>query len=634
MSGICGIVSCDRDLPLSRAHLVPMVGALDVARQGPGVILTSGAVGMAAQTFPGRLAGIADANRFGHHFVLAFHGSVYNLKQLLPLAEDMHDPISALLYLYLREGMSCIERFRGEFALAIWDGAKETFYLATDRFRVHPLFYYHDHNKLVFSSRMNSMLASSLAVTVSIDPEATVDVIASSIIPTPKTIFREVKKLPPGHLLTYRKGDITLTPYWNVSFNHADPAIKSDLVQKLREHMSEAVSYRFECDRAIDRIGTFLSGGIDSSTVTGTLTRLAGRPVKSFSIGFDVPRFNEISYARIAARAFAAEHYEYFVTPKDAFDAIPILLEAFDEPFANASAVPVYFCAKLARDHGVDFLYAGDGGDELFAGNERYATQRLFDYYSRIPIPVRTHLINPLVFRLAEKHSFPLFIKGKKYIQRASLPYHERISSYDLFRVLKLTELFEPDFLATLPANYDPYAIVSQYFFQAPADADLDRHLYVDWKLTLSDNDLPKVTRMTEANGIAVRYPFLDSALVDFSVTIPAEIKMQRRRLRSFFKDAYADLLPVQTRRKQKHGFALPIPLWLRTDGRMKELMYDLILGSRIYQRGFLRRKAVEDLIEAHKTDDTSFYGTALWNLMMLELWHQRHDTVYVPHAP
>lgn len=627
MSGICGIVSRDKDLPLSQEHLVPMVHALDVARQGPGVILTSGPVGMAAQRFPGRLAGLAEAICHGHRFILAFHGSLYNLKHLISLTEQEPDPITALLGLYLREAMTFINRLRGEFALAIWDGLEESLHLATDRFRVHPLFYYQDQNKFVFGSSMKGILTCPLPITRTINPEAIVDVIASSMIPTPKTIFREVNKLPPGHHLTYREGEVTLSPYWIVTFNHPDPASKKELARKLRSHMTEAVSTRLESDRASDRIGTFLSGGIDSSTLTGTLTRLVGRPIKSFSIGFDVSRFNEISYARIAARAFAAEHYEYSVTPKDVFDAIPILLHAFDEPFANASAVPVYFCAKLARDHGVDFLYAGDGGDELFAGNERYATQRLFDYYSHIPAPLRTHLINPVIFTLADKLPLPLFSKGKKYIQRASLPYHERISSYNFFRVLHMTDFFEPAFLETLPQDYDPYAITSQYYFQVSAKHDLDRHLYIDWKLTLADNDLIKVTRMTEALAIAVRYPFLDNRLVDFSVTIPANIKMKGTRLRSFFKTASADLLPPEIRRKQKHGFALPIPVWLRSDTSLSELMHDLALGARICQRGYFRKKTVQDLIAAHKTDETSFYGTALWNLMMLELWLRNYDT-------
>lgn len=627
MSGICGIVARDTDQRLSQIHLSPMLSALDVSSQGPGVSRISGPVGMGAQRFPGRMSGVTELTWLGQPFLLAFHGSLYNLKELFPKAGQGSDPIRELLTLFQREGMVFLDQLRGEFALALWNGLDNTLYLATDRFRVHPLFYYQDQSKFVFASSMKGILTCPLPIIHTINPEAVVDVIASSIIPTPKTIFRTVRKLPPGHVLTYHKGEANLTNYWAVRFQYPDGTTKAELAQELKAHLNNAVSIRFEQDKSSDRVGTFLSGGVDSSTVTGILSCLAGGPVKTFSIGFDVRPFNEINYARIAARAFGTEHYEYFVTPKDTLDAIPMLLETFDEPFANASSIPVYFCAKLARAHGVDTLYAGDGGDELFAGNERYATQRMFDTYSRIPIAVRTHFLNPLVFTLAESLPLPLFVKGKKYIQRASLPYHERISSYNFFRVLPMSDFFEPAFLETLSQDYDPYAIASQYYFQAPAHTDLDRHLYIDWKLTLADNDLIKVTRMTEALGIAVRYPFLDTALVDFSVTVPANIKMKGTRLRSFFKGAYADLLPVEIRRKPKHGFGLPIPVWLRTDTRLNELMHDLTLGARIYQRGYFRKKAIEDLIDAHKTDETSFYGTTLWNLMMLELWLRNCDT-------
>jgi asparagine synthase (glutamine-hydrolysing) len=387
--------------------------------------------------------------------------------------------------------------------------------------------------------------------------------------------------------------------------------------------MIDAISVRLEQENSIARIGTFLSGGVDSSTVTGVLTQLAKRSMKSFSIGFQEQRFNEINYARIAARAFGAEHYEYFVSPQDTYDVIPVLLEAFDEPFANASAIPTYYCAKIAREHGVDVLYAGDGGDELFAGNERYATQRLLEYYHMVPKCFIELFVKPLVFTLADRRGWELCVKGKKYVQRASVPYPERLSSYEFFKCVPLAEFFADDLLEVIGRHYNPYAPVHAYYGQAPAQSDLDRQLYIDLKLAISDNDLFKVTRMTEAVGITVRFPFLDQRLAEFAATVPAHIKMRGRELRSFFKKAYADLLPTEIRTKQKHGFGLPIPVWLRTDKQLNEMMYDLVLSPQSLQRGYFRKKALEKLIECHKTDKTSFYGTTLWNLMTLELWHR-----------
>jgi asparagine synthase (glutamine-hydrolysing) len=602
-----------------------MVQALTIAGQGDGFTVSLGSAGIGVQKSTRRLAGIAEVCIAKRPVVLAFYGSLYNLQELVALAEPASNALRGLVRLYVEDGMAFLERLRGEFTLALWDGREEVLHLATDRFRILPLFYCLEVDKLVFASRMRAILACPFPIKRTINPEAIVDVLAASVIPTPKTIFREVKKLPPGHLLTYRRGEVKLAPYWEINFLEADGAAEAELARKLRAHLAEAVSIRLAEDGMSSRIGTFLSGGVDSSTVTGVLAQLTERPLKSFSIGFDEQRFNELHYARIAARAFGAEHYEYLVTPRDTYTAIPVLLEAFDEPFANASAIPTYFCAKLAREHEVDVLYAGDGGDELFAGNERYATQRLFDCYHKLPVWLREPLIKPLVFGLADGFRRELFIKGKKYIQRASIPYPERLSSYYLLRVVPMAELLEDALLEMLGRDYDAYNPIAFYYYKAPARSELERQLYIDLKLAISDSDLFKVTRMAEAACVTVRFPFLDHRLAEFAARVPARVKMRGRHLRSFFKRAYADLLPSEIRAKKKHGFGLPISEWLRTDRRLNEMMHDLVLSPRSIQRGYFRRKALEALVECHKTDETSFYGTALWNLMVLELWHRAH---------
>jgi asparagine synthase (glutamine-hydrolysing) len=628
MSGICGFVVHSNYEEVIPAYLSPMLEALSGRTQKNDsiVTLTAGPVGIGIQQLPGHLAGITKTTVHGYPLVLAFYGSLYNLSDILTETRET-DPLQSLLALYLREGQAWLQRLRGEFALALWDGLEEALYLATDRFRVHPLYYYYDQDKLVFASRLKGILACPFSVTHTVNLEAIVDVVATSLIPTPKTIFREVYKLPPGHLLRYYRGEVQLTSYWDISFLHPDEAEEKELAQRLKTVLADAIAVRSAVDGISERIGTFMSGGIDSSTVTGVLTQFACRPIKSFSIGFSEQRFNEIEYARVAARAFGCEHYEYFVTPQDTYDAIPVILNMFDEPFANASTIPVYFCAKLAREHGVEVLYAGDGGDELFAGNERYATQRVFDDYQKIPPWCRKLLLEPLLFTLAKQINWDLLRKGIKYIQRANTPYPDRLSAHGLFEVMPMTELFDEDLLETIRKDYDPYAALNHYYFQAPALSELDRQLYIDLKLAITDNDLLKVTRMTEAAGVLVRFPFLDHQVAEFAASIPATLKMRGRQLRSFFKKAYADLLPAETRAKQKHGFGLPIPIWLRTDQCLKELMHELLLSPQSIQRGYFRKKAVEKLVEYHKTDKTSFYGTVLWNLMILELWHRHHST-------
>lgn len=626
MSGICGIISRTRGEDEALGHLAPMTQALLPLVPNAAQSVTRSPVAMAAHPFPGRLAGVAELTVNARPLVLAFHGSLYDSPWHRYGARLSHNPLEQLLHQYLKEDMTFVRRLRGEFALALWDGRRNHLLLATDRWRVHPLFYYQDADKFVFASRMQALLASPLPVDLSINPEAIIDVVASSIIPTPKTIFHEVKKLPPGHVLTYRDGMIWVEPYWDIDFSRPADADEAVLAHRLRACMTEALTLRLAGEADLDGVGTFLSGGVDSSTVTGLVAQLIRRPVKSFSIGFDEAGFNEVHYARIAAQAFGVKHHEHCMAPSDAYEHIPIVLEGFDEPFANASAIPTYFCAKLARQHGVAVLYAGDGGDELFAGNERYATQRLFEYYARLPAWLRTHCVEPLVAALAAHWRWALFVKAHRYVRRASIPYPDRLSSYGFFRSHPLVQFFSEDLLAAVGPDYDPYAPVAAYYHQAPARHELDRQLYIDLKLAIADNDLFKVTRMTEAAGVAVRFPFLDDRLVEFAAAVSATIKMRGRQLRSFFKRAYADLLPRPIRRKPKHGFGLPIPIWLRTDKRLNELMHDLVLSPQSLQRGYFRKRALEALVVRHKTDPTSYYGTLLWNLMVLEWWHRRWE--------
>jgi asparagine synthase (glutamine-hydrolysing) len=621
VSGIVGIVYSGSK---TGSPLASVVRALAADGGGEKSISCVGAVGMGTRGGPGQLSGVAEAAGNGSTLTLAFHGSIYNLKELLERAPRDGNVIQQLLELYRKNGIAFLRLLRGEFVLAVWDGTRDTLYLATDRFRVQPLFYYRDDEKLIFASRMKGIAACLDAQDLAVNGKAIVHMAGFSVIPTPETIFKEVMKLPPGYVLTYRRGDIEIGPFWKINFEQESSATESELVDKLKAHFREAVTVRLASEGHSTNIGTFLSGGVDSSTLTGALTQITGKPVKSFSIGFNEDKFNEINYARIAARAFGSEHYEYFVKPRDVLEAIPVLMESFDEPFANASSVPTYFCAKLARENGVDVLYAGDGGDELFAGNQRYADQRLFDYYCEIPEPLRRLLVKPLVFALANASNVPLFVKAKKYIERASIPYPQRLTSYGFYKIFPMLDLLTPDFLNSIGDGYDPDAPFHDCYREAPAKTELDRQLYLDLKITISDNDILKVTKMVDAAGLSVRFPFLDHVFAEFAASVPARIKMQGRQLRSFFKKAYADLLPTEVRTKTKHGFGLPIPIWLRSDRDLNELLRETVLSPRSVQRGYFRPEALEKLIELHRDDKTSFYGTILWNLMILEMWHRK----------
>lgn len=630
MSGICGVLFTRGGNRVKHENLEAMCHALGTlqieSNKGQISFVCLGTLGLGAKALEGDLSGTTEVLLYKRPLALAFHGNLYNLGELFDVKKDEINPLKGLLHLYEKQGISFVKRLRGEFTLALWDGVKEILYLSTDHFRIHSLLYYHDQEKLVFASTMKGILGCTYPVKRTIHPEALVDVVAHSIIPTPKTIYLEIKKLPPGSVLVCHKNEIKIETYWDITFLNQGNQSEEEMIHETRRLFRGAMGIRLGVDKVSDHIGTFLSGGVDSSSVTGVMTQLIGGPIKTFSIGFEEERFNEINYARVAAEAFQAKHHEYFVSPEDVCDVIPILLEAFDEPYANASAIPTFFCARLARAHGVNILYAGDGGDELFAGNERYAVQRLFEYYYKIPFWLREPILKPLVFTLSDRLKTDIFIKGRKYIQRAKIPYPDRLTSYGFFKDISIKELFAESFLKMIGMDYNPYSPITLYYFQAPAQSELDRQLYIDLKIAISDNDLLKVTRMTEAAGVAVRFPFLDHHLAEFAAKIPAVIKMRGTKLRSFFKKAYADLLPIETLRKKKHGFGLPISVWLKTSKRLNEMMHDIVLSPLSLQRGYFQKVTLEELIRRHKTDETSFYGTALWNLMMLELWHRRFN--------
>ncbi len=626
MSGLCGVLPRQPSQAVEVEALGAMAGALGGSDEERTWVEPASRVGFGLRGFPGFHTEVASREVGGATCALAFHGNLYSDGVPGPAAPDAGleaGPADALLERFIRSGLEGLDRLRGEFAIAFWDGRDRSLWLATDRFRVHSLVFATLPDRLLFASRMRALLEHPAARRFTIDAEAVLDIVGSSIVPSPRTIFREVQKLPPGHLLVERGGSVEVRPYWDVDFTGHSPTPPEQLREEVRSALSDAVSVRLADDTARSReVGTFLSGGIDSSTVTGLLTRLGGAPVRAFSIGFGETGFDELSYARIAARSFGSVHTEYYVTPRDVGESLDMVADAFDEPFANASAVPTYFCARVAREHGLGVLYAGDGGDELFAGTERYATNRVFDPYDRLPRWTRAALSTGIraAARLAP---LPLVVKAGKYVRRAGLPAGERFISYGFWFVIPPAGFVAPDFLVQAP-GYRPSVMSVWHHDHARATEELDRELYLDLKITISDNDLIKVMRASEHAGIAVRFPFLDRRVADVAVRVPARVRMRGRRLRSFFKDSYRDLLPPEILAKQKHGFGLPISLWLRTDPVLHERMRDLVLGSRSLGRGYFRQEALEDIVARHAVDPTPFYGTILWNLMVLELWQRR----------
>ena len=625
MGGICGTVLTKESGIVEASRLQEMLHAFGLRANNEIASFVSGRIGFGAQEFSGKLSGIAQLIDHGNRHLLVFHGTIYNLKEITGEVSSSQAILEKFLCLSLRGIEQFLVRLRGEFALAVWDANQEILWLACDRFRIHPLFFLQENGRLVFASRMQAILDSRTEGGQTVAPESVVDLVSQSFIPTPRTIFQEVEKLPPGSLLRWSQGKSQVKRYWDISFLNPLGASRSELMVQLKQCFADSVNVRVKHAGVEKPIGSFLSGGIDSSTIVGVLSRLGLGPVKSYTIGFDEQPFNEVEFARCAARAFSSEHHEYFVSPKDVYDLVPQLIEAFDEPYANASAIPTYYCAKLAKEQGSNALFAGDGGDELFAGNERYAAQRVFDYYKVFPEWMRQFCIEPTLSFLSGALPWQILHKGMKYIRRANIPYPDRLFSWGLFETMPMNQVFSTDFVETLGERYDLHAHLRQLYGQAPARNELDRQLYIDLNLAISDNDVFKVTRMAELNGLTVYFPFLDHQLAEFAASVPAPWKMDRTQLRTFFKQTYADMLPREILTKGKHGFALPIPVWLKTDKNLREMMMDLVGSKRLQQRGYFSKNAIQKLLDYHKQDTTSFFGTILWNIVILELWLRRY---------
>ena len=315
MSGICGVVQRRGDGVISPDDIISMIRALGMGVEGDGDWVCHPQVGFGSQRIKGAQSGISEWERGGSKLMISFFGNLYNGLELEAGTHDAQNYILSILQLYERIGLEFLSRLRGEFALAIWDDAKQTLYLATDRFRVQPIFYYYDGKELlIFGSRIKAILAGPFSPDRTVDSRAIVDLVARSYIPTPRTIFQEIRKIPPGHVLSFSNGNVELHSYWDINFLNPESGNEDALAAKLRIFFKDALRVRLDQDESQGNIGTFLSGGVDSSTVTGILSQISTRPIKSFSIRFDEQRYNEIHYARIAAQSFGIDHFEYTVT--------------------------------------------------------------------------------------------------------------------------------------------------------------------------------------------------------------------------------------------------------------------------------------------------------------------------------
>lgn len=510
---------------------------------------------------------------------------------------------------FLRDGRSVLSKISGSFACCLLEPENRYALLAVDRIGIRPLAYYQQDGLLVFGSQLDQIIAHA-DVKAEIAPQAIFNYLYAHIIPSPETIYQGISKLQPAEFVEFCDGQVKRDFYWRRNYDDS-PLSQKELLARLHAELEQATAL-CQPDR---HTGAFLSGGLDSSTVVGVFQKIMQHPVDAFTIGFDADGYDEMEYARITAKHFNVKLHEYYVTPADVLQAIPLIAQAYDEPFGNASAIPAYYCAKFAREQGMTQLLAGDGGDEIFAGNARYAKQKMFDVYRHIP-QVAKALVEPLAFNL------PPLRKVKSYIEQARIPMPERLETYNFLHRTPLPEIFAEDFLQQIDSELPLRNLRDTYHLPATGDL-VKRMLFLDNKFTLADNDLRKVNRMCELAGVDVCYPMLQENLVALAASIPSGWLMRGFELRSFYREGMKGFLPDETLAKSKQGFGLPFGVWMSTDKALKEFAEANLQG--IAKRGFLNPAYIANLVHLHQSGHASYYGVMIWLLVMLEQWLLAH---------
>jgi len=551
---------------------------------------------------------------------VVFNGEIYNFSELQRYLETKghrfktRSDTEVIVHLYEEKGEECFRELRGMFAIAIWDQRKKKLLLARDRVGKKPLFYHYDGAKIVFGSEIKAILQVP-GICHDIDLEALSDYFSFLYVPAPKSIFKSIRKVLPGHYLVLSSQGLRETEYWDLSFSEVEELTEEDWCEKLVDSLQEAVRLRLMSEVPL---GAFLSGGVDSSSVVALMQSAIDGPVITSSIGFEEKEFNELPYAGAIATHFATAHHEQIVRP-DALAVVDKLSWHYDEPFADSSAVPTYYVSKVAREH-VTVAMSGDGGDENFAGYRRYYFDQRENWIrSWLPPGVRQPFFGTLASLYPKADWAPRIFRGKATFQNlARCPvaaYFRSVSGCN--PELKLT-LLHRDITGQL-GDYNSLEVLRGYYDKADTDDLLSRVQYVDIKTYLADDILAKVDRASMAVSLEVRAPILDHKFMELAARIPSSLKLRGMEGKYIFKKALQRCLPEAILYRKKMGFAVPLARWFRGD--LKEMAYETIFNSK--QDSVLDRSAVERLWGEHQRGFRD-RSTELWAILMFRLWQRK----------
>ena len=620
MCGIAGMVQTHPDGALDNATVHRMCEA--IVHRGPddeGIFVKAGVgLGMRRLSIIDLAGGHQPVFNEDKTIWIVFNGEIYNFPELRDELEKRghrfytRTDTEVIVHLYEDLGAECVTKLRGMFALALYDERRGKLLLARDRLGKKPLHYALAGNRFLFGSEIKSILAVAPEL-ASVNHEALLQYMYFGYIPDPITAFLPIQKLPPGHLLELEAGQVRVRQYWDLpEYGTHPPRSDEECLEELEWRLAEAVRIRLISDVPL---GALLSGGTDSSTVVALMARASSKPVKTFSIGFGHDDFNEARYARIVAKHFGTEHHELIVEP-NILETVETLTSSLEEPFGDSSMLPTYYVSCMARKH-VTVALSGDGGDEIFAGYDRYGINLRRNAFGRVP---------RWAGRLFRKRIYPWLpknMRGRRLAYNMSLPWRERY--VDSISFLPLFErdipLLSDEFREILRTGGDPESVMFRYFDQAPAKDPVDQMLYVDTKTYMVGDILTKVDRMSMATSLEVRVPILDHMFVEWATGLPVEWKLRGGQQKYIFRKLAERVgVPHEALYRPKQGFAMPLVHWIRHE--LKDLILSVLLEPRTLQRGYFNPQGVRQLLDEHFRGHRDHSG-GIWRLLMLELWHR-----------
>lgn len=549
---------------------------------------------------------------------VTYNGEIYNFPELRETLEAKghafrsRTDTEVIVHAYEEYGPDCVTRFNGMFAFALWDKNKRELILARDRLGIKPLYYYLNNQKLIFASEIKAILQAS-DVEREVNPQALYHYIGYEFVPAPDTMFRYIHKLPQGHYLRYRDGQVELKEYWDVRF-HIEGHSPEYYEEKMRDLLTDSVQKRLISDVPL---GVFLSGGLDSSTLVALMSRCGVEPIQTFSIGYADPSFSELDYAQVIAKQFKTQHRELIIDPITP-DLIEEAVWHLDEPMTDLSTIPFYLICKKAREY-VTVCLSGEGGDEVLVGYDRFKASKANGYYAFLPQWMRQEIIAPLVTALPDQAQKKGAINIlKRFIQGGLLPEEAGHIRWQYFGASELDgQLFAKDILSEI--TRDPFAPIRYHAARCNSNGRLDREIYVDLKFIMTDSILMKVDKMSMAHALEVRVPFLDHRFVDFCATIPGDSKLRGFTTKAIFRSAMKDILPDTICKRGKQGYSLPIKNWLRQE--LRDYMTEVLMTSPL-MKGAFNLNSIERLIREHQ-EYRANHNHILWALMNLAVWHR-----------